>query len=223
MATANRFTCLVSPGRSRGRSSRAAKQKVPELQHEASRSRAEVDRAAAEFAAAKTRQVEASPDLAALEATHRRLARERRDYERQLQDIVLQRGKAQKERDISQTLAAQVRVQEARKSENKAAYDGIYATTNDLLRRAVADEKRQKTLLDRAAAAVAAATAETNAKRAQRKAARVPAVCAADAVGKPILPRREWTPSQRHVEARAGLARDMAASAPSSSVAASSA
>ena len=35
--------------------------------------------------------------------------------------------------------------------------------------------------------------------------------------------QREWKPSQRHVEARAGLARDMAASAPSSSVAASSA
>ena len=65
VATANRFACLVSPGRSYGRSPRAAKQKVPGLQDEASRSRAEVDRAAAEFAAAKTRQEKTSPDLAA--------------------------------------------------------------------------------------------------------------------------------------------------------------
>ena len=119
-------------------------------------------------------------------------------------------------------MTAQVRVQEAKEGENKAAYDDIRAPTNDLLRRAVAEEKRQKTLLDRAVAAVAVVTAETNAKRAQREAARVPAVRAAD-VGKPILPRRGWKPSQRHVEARASLARDMAASAPSSSVAASSA
>ena len=99
VATANRFACLLSPGRPRGRSSRAAKQKVPELQDEASQSRAEVDRAAAEFAAAKTRQEKASPHLAALEATHRRLAQERRDYERRLQDIALQRGKAKKEEE----------------------------------------------------------------------------------------------------------------------------
>ena len=54
VATAYRFACLVSPSGSCGRSARAAKQKVPELQDEASRSREEVDRAAAEFAAAKT-------------------------------------------------------------------------------------------------------------------------------------------------------------------------
>ena len=200
------------------------KQKNPGLQDEASRSRAKVDRAAAEFAAAKTRQEKASPDLVVLEATHRRLAQERRDFERQLQDIVLQRGKVSKEEKyISQTLAAQVRVQEERERENKIAYDAIHGNTTDLLRRAVADERRQKLLLDKAAATAAAATAENNAKRAQREAARVPAVRAADAPSKPILPKMEWEPSQRHVEARAGLAREMAASAPSFSVTASSA
>ena len=110
-----------------------------------------------------------------------------------------------------------------RGKDNKAASDEIHATTSDQLRQAVADEKLHKTLLDRAAAAVAAATAETNAKRAQREAARVPVVRAADAAGKPTLPRREWKPSQRHVEALVGLARDLAASAPFSAAAASSA
>eukprot|EP00904_Undaria_pinnatifida_P004270 jgi/Undpi1/13844/HiC_scaffold_9.g03495.m1 len=200
-----------------------AKQNNSGLQEEAFKSRAKVDRAAAEFAAAKTRLAQASPDLATLEATHRRLTKERRDLERQLQDIALQRGKARKEeRNISQALAKQVRVQEEQERENKIAYDAIHGNTTDLLRRAVAEERQQKQLLEKAVATAAAATAETYAKRAQREAARVPAVRAADAAGKPILPTREWKPSQRHVEARAGLAREMAASAPSS-VAASSA
>ena len=204
VATANRFAYLLSPGRSRGRSSRAAKRKIPELQNEASRSRAEVDRAAAEFTADKKQQETTSPAVAALEAAHRRFARERKDLERQLQNIVLQWGKVKKEEaDISQTLAAQLRVQKERERKNQAAYDGIHATTNNLLHRAVADESGQKALVDRAAAAVAAATADTNDKRAQREAARVPAVRAADAAGKPILPTGEWKASQRHVEARA--------------------
>ena len=106
MATDNRFACLVSPGGSRGRSPRAAKQNVPGLQDEASRSRTEVDRAAAEFAVAKTRQEKTSPDLVALEASHRPFARERRDLARQLQDIALQRVKARNEgREMAKTLA----------------------------------------------------------------------------------------------------------------------
>lgn len=55
-----------------------------------------------------------------MEAAHGRFAREPRDLERQLQDIVSQRSKAHKEEtDISQTLAAQVLVQEERERETK--------------------------------------------------------------------------------------------------------
>ena len=82
VATANRFACLVFPGRSRGRSPRAALQTVPGLQNEAPLSRAEADRAVAEFTSANKRQEKTSFHVAALKAAHRRFTRERRDLER---------------------------------------------------------------------------------------------------------------------------------------------
>ena len=149
--------------------------------------------------------------------------KEGRDLERQLQDMSLHRGNILAvEHNTAQTLAARATVEDT--AESSASYDDVVAVIGDQLCKAVAHEQRHQVLLDQAWAANAATTQDRKAIRAVREATRRPEIRAADAMGAPILPKREWKPSHRQVAARAGLRRDMPASAPSFyAVAASSA
>lgn len=134
----------------------------------------------------------AADDIAKAETLQQGSATERRDVERQLQYRALQRGKTlAAEREAARDLAERAQREAARAADNLAAYEQVTTMRRDLLAKVVSTERCHQVMVERASAAQQAAELERTAKRGLREAARGPAVRAADAAAKPILPRRE--------------------------------